>query len=460
MEPSAKKELPSSTPRKSVPGFRRGPGVPWWRRRAWVPTALVLAGILPGLVAGLTLGQAWARKPKKRKSPYQKLAVFARVLSYVENEYVVPVNRDRVIEDSIRGMVRGLDPHTQFFSANQVKRLRSMLTGRFSGVGLTLTRRRGRVIVLSAAPGGPAQRARIRTGDTLLSIDGHSVRQWDLPRITTRLRGRRGSRVKLTIRPRDPKRGKKQGSRGKQMRPRTLSLVRDTIRTMDVLKGSVGHGVGLVQVRRFSHGSARAVMRAIRVLRKAQGGKLKGLVLDLRNNPGGLMDEGIRLADHFLGKGLIVRKVGKRGRLRESEFAHSKGTLTGVPMVVLINQGTASASEIVAAALRDHRRATLLGERSFGKGSMQSIIPLPDGSRLKLTIARYFRPSGQPIAGLGVKPHIQVNRASSAATPPVSALSAPARAVKPVSKMPTWVRKDAALRKGVKLLRKAAARRP
>lgn len=413
----------------------------WWRRRAWIPSALVLAGVFPGLLAGLTLGNAWAGKAKKRKSPYRKLAVFARVLSYVENEYVVPVNRDRVIEDSIRGLLRGLDPHTQFFTATQVKRLRAMLTGRFSGVGLTLTRRRGQVIVLGAAPGGPAGRARLRAGDVLLAIDGRSVERWNLPRITTRLRGRRGTRVKLTIRPRG------------QKRTRTISLVRDTIRSVDVLKGSVGHGIGLVQVRRFSHGSARAAIRAIRVLRKAHRGKLKGLVLDLRNNPGGLMDESIRLADHFLSKGLIVRKVGKRGRLRESEFAHLKGTLTGVPMVVLIDQGTASASEIVAAALQDHRRATLVGERSFGKGSMQSIIPLPDGSRLKLTIARYFRPSGKAISGLGVRPNILVKaRASGAPAPPASALTAPARTVRPVSKIPPWVRRDAALLRAVKQL--------
>jgi carboxyl-terminal processing protease len=436
------------------------PHIPWWRRRAWTPSALVLAGIIPGLVAGVTLGKAWAGKPKQRKSPYRKLVVFARVLSYVENEYVVPVNRDRIIEDSIRGLIRGLDPHTQFFSASQVKRLRSMLTGRYSGVGITLTRRQGQVIVLAAAPGGPAERAGIRAGDLLVAIDNHSVRQWDLPRITTHLRGRRGTRVKLTIQPRGPKRGRKPGMRGKRARPRTLSLVRDTIRSMDVLKGSVGHGVGLVQVRRFSHGSARGVIRAIGALRKAEGGKLRGLVLDLRNNPGGLMDEGIRLADHFLAKGLIVRKVGKRGRLRESEFAHSKGTLTGVPMVVLINQGTASASEIVAAALRDHRRATLLGERSFGKGSMQSIIPLPDGSRLKLTIARYFRPSGKAIAGRGVQPHVRVTGARGGSTPPTTALSAPSRAVKSVAKMPGWVRRDAALRRGIRLLRKAPRPRP
>lgn len=416
-----------------------------------------MSGVLPGLLAGMTLGEAWAGKAKKRKSPYRKLTVFARVLSYVENEYVVPVNRDRVIEDAIRGLVRGLDPHTQFFSANQVKRLQAMITGRFSGVGLTLTRRKGQVIVLSAAHGGPAGRAGLRAGDVLLAIDGKAVERWNLPRITSHLRGRRGTRVKLTIRPRGQKPGPKLGHK----RSRTISLVRDTIRSVDVVKASVGHGVGLVQVRRFSHGSARGAMRAIRMLRKAHGGKLKGLVLDLRNNPGGLMDEGIRLTDHFLGKGLIVRKVGKRGRLRESEFAHAKGTLTGVPMVVLVNQGTASASEIVAAALRDHRRATLLGKRTFGKGSMQSIIPLPDGSRLKLTIARYYRPSGKAIAGLGVRPHIRVKAGTQGAPPPpASALTAPARVVKPAAKMPPWVRKDAALLRAVKKLRKAARRRP
>ncbi len=421
----------------------------WWQRRSWVPVALVLSGVLAGLLAGLSLGKAWAVKPKKRKSPYQKLSVFARVLSYVENEYVVPVNRDRVIEDAIRGLLRGLDPHTQFFSATQVKRLRSMLTGRFSGVGLTFTRRKGQVIVLGSALGGPAGRAGLRAGDVLLAIDGKSVKQWNLPRISASLRGRRGTRVKLTIR----QRGKK--------RARTFSLVRDTIRNVDVLKACIGKGVGLVQVRRFSHGSARAAMKAIAVLRKAHGGKLKGLVLDLRSNPGGLMDEGIRLADHFLRKGLIVRKVGKRGRLRESELAHVKGTLTSIPMVVLINQGTASASEIVAGALKDHRRATLIGERSFGKGSMQSIIPLPDGSRLKLTIAVYYRPSGKAIVGRGIRPHLRIKSTTrTVPAPPTTALTAPARVVRPAAKIPQWVKRDTALLRAVKKLDKTIRRRP
>ncbi|MFH2009432.1 MAG: S41 family peptidase [bacterium] len=420
---------------------RPAPPCPWWRRSRWIPVALVVSGAIPGVLIGMSLSEVRAQKVKP--SPYKKLEVFARVLSYLETEYVDPIHRDRVIEDSIRGLLRGLDPHTQFFSASQVKRLRAVLTGRFSGVGLVVSRRKGQVVVLSAAPGGPAGRAGIRAGDKLLAVDGQSVLQSDLATITTRLRGRRGTRVTLLVH--------RAGSR----HPSRHHLVRDTIRSVDVMQAALPKGLGYIDVRRFSHGVARTALKAFKALRKAHGGRLKGLVLDLRDNPGGLMDEGIRLADQFLEKGLIVRKVGKRGRLRESELAHSKDTLKGFPIAVLINRGTASAAEIVAAALQDHGRATLLGEPSFGKGSMQSIIPLPDGSRLKLTIARYYRPSGHPIQNRGVHPKISVKSPGQGRPiPPSSALRLPGGTEHPPKAIPAWIRSDPVLYRAVRFLAK------
>lgn len=372
------------------------------------------------------------------KSPYKKLAVFARVLAYLESEYVDPIDRDRVIEGAIRGMLRSLDPHTQFFSASEVQRLRALLTGRHIGVGLVVTRRQGTVRVLGAVPGGPAARAGVRRGDVLLRVHGRSIRSLSLAAIQRLLQGRRGTQVVLQLR------------RGRRIIQVTVK--RAVIQANDVLKAPLPGRVGFVRVVRFSHGVARQVRLAIDRLIRAHRGRLAGLVLDLRNNPGGLMDEGVRLADHFLDRGLIVRTLGKRGRLKESEFAHAKHTLPHIPLAVLINRNSASAAEAVAGALKDHRRARVIGERSFGKGSLQSIIPLPDGSRLKLTVARYYRPSGRAIQGKGISPHVWIKDSPRDWQKPRQALSAPAVAVTAPRTRPAWIDRDRALRQALKEL--------
>lgn len=403
---------------------------------------LLLLGALAGAVASRWGDSAEARQATV--SPYRKLAVFARVLHYVETEYVDDVDRELVIEESIRGLLRRLDPHSQYFSASQVKQLRTVLTGQYSGVGLNLSRRGGQVVVQSVEPGSPAARAGIRPGDFLLSVDGGSVLPLDLAAITLLLRGQRGTRVVIEIQP--------QGGKGRE----SHALVRDTVRSADVLVAALPGGVGYLTVRRFSQGVNRQVRQALEDLRK--GRRLAGLVMDLRDNPGGLMDEGIRLADLFLTQGVIVTKVGKRGRLRERELAHRKDTESSLALVVLINRGTASAAEIVAASLADHQRATLVGERTFGKGSMQSIIPLPDGSQLKLTIARYFRPSGQAIDGLGVTPSkIVTVGARGLPPPPVGALASPGQSLVVPAQLPAWVRGDLPLLHALSLLRVSAS---
>ena len=401
--------------------------------------SLLLSGALIGFLLSRDGLDAAARQATV--SPYQKLAVFARVLSYIETEYVDDVSRELVIEEAVRGLLRRLDPHTQFFTATQVKQLKTALTGQYTGVGLTLSRRKGQVVVQNAEPGSPAARAGIRPGDLLLSVDGSSVLPLDLAAITLRLRGQRGTRVEVEIRP--------FGS----SQPQKHALVRDSLRNADVLVAALPRGMGYVAIRRFSHGVTRQVRAAISDLRRSHGGRLSGLVLDLRDNPGGLMDEGIRLADVFLSQGLIVSKVGKRGRLQERELAHRKDTESSLRLVALINRGTASAAEIVAASLADHGRATIVGERSFGKGSMQSIIPLPDGSQLKLTIARYFRPSGKPIEGVGVTPSRLVSTGGRGLPPPpADALSSPGKRLTVPGQIPPWVQADPALGQALQLL--------
>lgn len=410
---------------------------------------LLLAGALVGSLATLLLGSTdrTIAARHRARSPYAKLAVFARVLHYVETDYVDPIDHDAAIDNAIRGLLRGLDPHTLYFSARQVKLLRSALTGRYVGVGLTLTRRRGKVIVLGVETGSPAAKAGVLPGDRLLSIDGVSVAPYDVASLTLRLRGRRSTRIVLVTR------------RPGKSHPRRLAMVRDVVRQVDVLKASLPGKIGYIVVRRFSRGVTRAVRRALRSLQRAQPGGLRGLILDLRDNPGGLMDESVRLADLFVSKGILINKIGKRGRLHVREMAHPARTVKKLPVVVLVNGGTASAAEVVAGSLADHHRALLVGSRTFGKGSMQSVIPLPDGSRLKLTIARYFRPSGRPIDRVGIQPDVRVPLGGHhPPVPPQGALLAVNAPVRGVSApLLSWIRRDPVL---VRAMRRLVPPRP
>lgn len=416
------------------------------RRLAWAGL-LLCVGALGGFLVAQYPETASARQATD--SPYRKLAVFARVLGYIETEYVEEVDRELVIEEAIRGLLRRLDPHSQFYTASQVKDLQATLTGQHSGAGLTISRRKGQAVVQSADPGGPAALAGIRPGDLLLSVDGMSVLPLDVASITVMLRGQRGTRVVLEIRT--------PGDRS----PRSVVLLRNAVRSVDVQVAALSGGLGYVVIRRFSHGVTRQVRQAIGALRKIHNGKLTGLVLDLRDNPGGLMDEGIRLADLFLVKGLIVRKVGKRGRLQEKEVAHRKGTEETLPLAVIVNRGTASAAEIVAAALVDHQRATLVGDRSFGKGSMQSIISLPDGSRLKLTVARYYRPSGPAIEGIGIQPQILVAAGPKGTPyPPAGAMSGSDGPLAPPVPPSGWYSRDPQLSRAINALVKSEGTGP
>jgi carboxyl-terminal processing protease len=353
---------------------------------------IFVGGVATTLVVVVALQSALALP--KDYSPYRKLNIFARVLTYVENNYVESVDGQRLIYGAIKGMMDTLDPHSNFLPPDQYRQMKMDTQGEFGGLGIEVEVRNGWLTVVSPIEGTPAQRGGLRSGDEIREIDGKSTSGMRMNEAVQAMRGQRGTRVRLGIR--------RPGVKG----PLRFELVRDIIKVVAVTSKMLDTGIGYARLKNFQEGTDRHLQKAVKEM--LDKGKLRGLILDLRNNPGGLFDQAVRVADLFLARGLIVRTTGKGGRLMDEEKAHSKGTFPNFPIICLINGGSASASEIVAGALQDHKRAVLMGTRSFGKGSVQTIIELNDGSGLKLTVARYFTPSGRSIQEMGIDPDILV----------------------------------------------------
>jgi carboxyl-terminal processing protease len=353
---------------------------------------LILAGcfFFGGVIAARVAGAL------PQDSTYAKLGIFARVLAYVENNYVETVDRDKLMYGAVNGLVSTLDPHTSFMTPQQYRDLKDDTDGHYGGIGLEVEVRGSQLVVVTPIDGTPAAKAGIHAGDHILKIDDASTDGMDRDEAAHRMRGAKGSRVRLLV------------MREGWSDPREFGIARDLIRIVAVDGRPLSDGVAYVRMKTFQDHADKALDDELDRLESDSRGGLKGLVLDLRNNPGGLLDQAVRVADLFLDKGLIVRTRGKGGRLLEEEHAHPRGTRKPVPMVVLVNGGTASAAEIVAGALQDHRRAVILGTQTFGKGSVQTIIELDDGSALKLTVARYYTPLGRSIQESGIHPDIVV----------------------------------------------------
>ena len=349
----------------------------------------------------LSLSQAtWAKKEpnvEDSEDKYSSLRRFSQVLDLVGHHYVKEVTQKELINGALKGMLQGLDPHSTFMSEEEYKEMQETTSGEFFGVGIEISMENNQVVVVAPIEDTPAFRAGLKAGDIIMTIDGQSTQELSLQDVVSRIRGPKGTEVELTIIHADDK------------MPQTVRIVRDSIPLISVKHKKLEDGYYWIRLTRFSERTTDDLKKAWKSIEKENKtpGGIKGIVLDLRNNPGGLLDQAVSVADTFLRRGTIVSIKGRNSRERIYE-ARNQSDDVDVPLVVLINAGSASASEIVAGALRDQKRALILGERSFGKGSVQNIIPLTDGSGLKLTVALYYTPNGSSIQAEGIVPDVEV----------------------------------------------------
>ncbi len=359
----------------------------------------------------VALGLAWSAAAlagppvPKAEATYRQLELFARVLSYVQNNYVETVDEQQLMQGAIKGMLETLDPHTVYMPPDVFKEMKIDTSGEFGGLGIEIARRNDSIVVVAPVDDTPAQRAGIKPGDQLLKIDDEPTRSMELTRAIQKMRGPAGKKVLLTI------------MREGFAAPREFAIIRDHIRIASVESALFG-GIGYVKVKNFQERTDASLFKELEKLRGQNGGKeLRALVIDLRNNPGGLLDQAVAIADRFLPGGqLIVSTRGRDGAQVTEERAKERDTEKPYPIVVLVNAGSASASEIVAGALQDHKRAVLMGVPTFGKGSVQTVIEMEDGSGLKLTIARYYTPSGRSIQERGILPDFLVGESEGVLT--------------------------------------------
>jgi len=377
-------------------------------------TALAVSvGVLVG--AGLTFvgGVLADREPADGPSPPGSAAaprndhrLLDEVVARVRREYVEAVPDVRMEQAAVEGVVASLDPHSAFLTAAEYDEMRVNTAGSYSGVGIEVSAQDGKVVVVSPIEGSPAARAGVHPGDVILAVDGQPVSPTKLNETIDRMRGNVGSHVRLTV--------------GRSGEPEALvfDLERSEVHVHTVRAEPLRGGYGYVRITQFSDSTPSDLDQALADLKAASAKPLRGLVLDLRGNPGGVLESAVSVADEFLDAGVIVRADGRTPDARFEMDATAGDAIGGAPLVVLVDGGSASGSEIVAGALRDHRRATLMGERTFGKGSVQTVIPLRDGQALKLTTSKYFTPSGVSIHERGIEPDVVL--ASLSAGPPDS----------------------------------------
>jgi carboxyl-terminal processing protease len=362
-------------------------------------------GLVAALAAALLIlpmrqdgGAASTATATNTAETYKELNLFGDVFEKVRSDYVDEVSDDTLIEGAINGMLTSLDPHSNYLNSKNFNDMKVQTRGEFGGLGIEVSMENGLIKVVSPIDDTPAARAGLKPGDLITHLDGAPVQGMTLPEAVEKMRGPENSEVTLRIR-----------RVGKD--PFDVKLVRAKIKIQSVRSHMEGDSIGYVRITSFTEQTDVGLNNAMKGLKQQAGNKLTGVIVDLRNNPGGLLDQAVAVSDAFLDKGEIVSTRGRRSDDAQRYNAHPGDITGGLPIVVLINGGSASASEIVAGALQDHHRAIILGTRSFGKGSVQTIIPLPGHGAMRLTTARYYTPSGRSIQAKGIEPDIMVEAA-------------------------------------------------
>jgi len=364
------------------------------KKRSLFDKILVATAVLTSALAIILFAENNARVAAKPQNTYQSLEAFANILDIIEKNYVDEVSTDTIIEGAIKGMLNNLDPHSSYLKPDDFKELKMETQGSFTGIGIEITVKDGFLTVVSPIEGTPAFNNGIKAGDKIIKIDDEPTKDLSLMDAVKKLRGPKGTKVTISI------------HREGWTDLKDITLTRDVIPLHSVKSKILEPGYGYIRIINFQERTTKDFMDALKTL--TSKGELKGLVLDLRNNPGGLLTQSVQIADIFIEDGVIVST---KGRIKEQNLvykAHASGKPVSYPMVVLVNEGSASASEIVAGALKDHKKAVIVGAQTFGKGSVQTIIPMDNGAGLRLTTARYYTPNGTSIQATGIVPDILV----------------------------------------------------
>lgn len=357
-------------------------------------TLLITLGLLAGVMLAIGYGVRAERDNQARSIPVEDIRSLSEVFGKIKDNYVEEVTDKDLLENAIRGMLTGLDPHSTYLDKDAFQELRVGTTGEFGGLGIVVGMEDGFVKVISPIDDTPADRAGIKAGDLIIRLGKKPVKGMSLDDAVKIMRGKPGTSIDLLI------------VREGLEKPLKVSVTRDKIRVQSTKSKELEKGFAYLRVSQFQERTAADLKKAISKLKKESGGKLKGVVLDLRNNPGGLLDAAVEISDIFLDRGKIVSVKGRDESSNVSHSATPGDLLKGAPIVVLVNGGSASASEIVAGALQDHKRAIIMGNKTFGKGSVQTVVPLGNNTAIKLTTARYYTPSGRSIQATGIDPDI------------------------------------------------------
>ena len=365
-----------------------------WKRIGNVKIVLMVFAVF---LVGVLIGSGQSQKVSAlSNSTYEDLKVFTDVLGLIQKDYVEETKSKDLIYGAIKGMLETLDPHSAFMPPNMYKEMQEETKGRFEGLGIEITIKDTILTVVSPIEGTPAYKAGVLAGDQIVKIDGESTKNFTLMDSVKRLRGPRGTKVTISI------------LREGFTKPKDFTLVREVIPVRSVRHELLEKNYGYIRLSQFQEKTDDEFEKAMKALEEESKGTLRGLILDLRNNPGGLLDQAVKITDRFVESGLIVSVEGRKEDQKMKFYAHPDGKLLHYPLVVLVNGGSASGAEIVAGALQDQGRGLIVGTQTFGKGSVQTIIPLKDGSGLRLTTARYYTPSGRSIQAKGIVPDIIV----------------------------------------------------